>query len=558
MQAHLHSQGVRIFVAPYSAAAQLVELERVGHVHSIMGSASCLIHNADGVILDFDWEESKFLHTDLTKCAAELGVTESQFSDLCLISGYSILPTMLELDVESNLPRLETAKHLLQRHNNDPYAVCMQSKEDGYMMHFHHSRFAVKNAISINADTLEVVQVNWDSALSDLHDATGRRLPNELYNYLIRGLIGPRVLNWRTRLEGLETPPLDGGLSQTYRDLVSTKLVPLRAQAQVMITHLLHRYYQKHDVDLICWFNEGSPKALNVADNLESAKKANNWHVLSENLPSATEPTGAPLRYAISALLSDADAKKTVTPRPEGAPAPLSKIAELRPNVVWRFLEHREYIKANHTLSAWGKVLHVALQKAADNGSLRTPDLAREIEEAIFVAYELIRLGCLSTSPMFHSPPYSGQPMRGSDTDKQNVILISRVACLAKFRHRAIGYTGPLSRHLLAYHQVAAAVRGALRDLVETHACNMFLAGSVVRRIDKPTMFTDLSFGLPFVEEPDAGLALLVKSYLDELSNDSGRKRANIADWFTHAEDIDGDLEKVWKLFEAVSRRSVW
>ena len=554
LQDHLNSQDVPVFVAPYAAAAQLVEFEREGYVSGIMGSATNLIFGADAVILDIDWDDTKkFWHTDLTKCAEEMGITESQFSDLCLISGYSILPTMPELEVDSNIPRLEAAKHMLQRANNDVYAVCAQAKDENYQMAFHKAKYAVKHAVSMKVNSLEVIQDDLDSVPADTHEFIGQRLPNELYFYLIRGLAGPRVLNWRTRMEILETPPLDGGLSQLYRDLVNNKLVPLRSQSLVMITHLLHRYYQKNDPNLICWFGEGNGKTLNIAEALESAKTADSWHVTAKALPSPPDASSGPLRSAISGLLNESEAKKTVTPRPEGAPAPLTTIPELRPNAVWRFLEHRGYINENHTLSAWGRSLDVALQKAADNGSFRTPSLAKEIEEAIFMAYELIRLDVLNTRNMFQTPPYSGQPMRGSDADKQFVLLISRIACLGSFQHNSIGYTGPLSRALLAYHQVTAAVRGALRDLVEMHACNMFLAGSVKRQIGPPKMFTDLSFELPFVNEPNAGLALLVKSYLDELSNENGRKRSNIREWFVHAQDIDGDLKKVWRLFDAVS-----
>lgn len=198
---------------------------------------------------------------------------------------------------------------------------------------------------------------------------------------------------------------------------------------------------------------------------------------------------------------------------------------------------------------------HVDLLQSTDSEFCRTPSRAQEIEEAIFIAFELVRLDCLNTRNMFQSPPYSGQPLRGSETDKQNVLLISRIASLGSLQHKAIGYTGPLSRHVLAYHQITAAVRGALRDLVEMHACNMFLAGSVRRQIGPPKMFSDLAFELPFVNEPDAGLALLVKSFLDELSNDSARKtpRECVAEWFVHAHNIDEDLEKVWNLFEAAS-----
>lgn len=539
-------------VAPYAAAAQLVQLEEHGMIRCIAGSASCLVHKADGVIINFDWETGKFQHTDTDKCAEELGASPDQFIDLCLLCGYSVLPVMPELEHEANVMKPVTAKVMLQRANSDAYTMAGRSKDEGYQMLFHKARFAIKHATAFQPKTLEVSQINPELVPPDAHDFVSQRLPNELYWYLIRGLAGPRVLNWRTRMEVLEVPPLDSGMSQTYKDLVNNKLVPLRTQSLVLITHLLHRYYQKRDMDLACWFIEADRKALNIPDNLQMAKQADSWHVTAGDLPSSSS---APLHYAISLLADEGFAKKTVKYHEPNTPAILSKTAELRPNVVWRFLEDRGYIKADHTLSAWGKVLNAALQAAHDNGSLSSADVAQEVEEAVFVALELLRLDVLNTRNMFPMNPYSGQPMRGSDSDKQNVLLYSRVACLLTIQHKAIGYTGPLSRHLLAYHQVVAATRGALRDLVEMHACNLFLAGSVQRKIGPPEMFTDLSFALPFVNEPDAGLGLLVKSYLDELSNDNPRKRAkeSVSEWFVHAEDIEGDLQKVWRLFEAVS-----
>lgn len=238
----MNALDVTIFVAPYAAAAQLVEFERQGYISGIVGSASCLVHGADNLILDFDWEVSKnFSHTDLEKLSEDLGVTEAQVSDLCLISGYSILPIMSELEAITDIPKLPAAKQLLQRANNDIYTVTGQSKEEGYQLLFHKAKHAIKHAVSFKVHSLEVFQDNFDTVTGDTHEFIGQRLPNELYFYLIRGLVGPRVLNWRTRMEILETPPLDGGLSPTYRDLVSTKLVPLRSQSLVMSTHLLHR-----------------------------------------------------------------------------------------------------------------------------------------------------------------------------------------------------------------------------------------------------------------------------------------------------------------------------
>lgn len=82
----------------------------------------------------------------------------------------------------------------------------------------------------------------------------------------------------------------------------------------------------------------------------------------------------------------------------------------------------------------------------------------------------------------------------------------------------------------------------------------MLLSGGADRDL-KVKQLTDLGVSLPFVREPDLGLALVVKSHLDELSNDSSR-RSDITKWFNHATDIHGDLEKAWLMWEAVSHHS--
>lgn len=107
------------------------------------------------------------------------------------------------------------------------------------------------------------------------------------------------------------------------------------------------------------------------------------------------------------------------------------------------------------------------------------------------LAIEMLRLSLLNSQIMFHS--YGGAPMRGSDIDKRNTLLVSRVACLLRLRHKDIGYTGPLSRHLLGYQSMVSAVRGSLRDLLEMSLCTMLINGHVARDLP-PQELADVSF----------------------------------------------------------------
>lgn len=245
------------------------------------------------------------------------------------------------------------------------------------------------------------------------------------------------------------------------------------------------------------------------------------------------------------------NAAKTVS---ESNPSPLKSSTEFLSNSLWRFLQGRGYLDDSHRLTSWGKAYNAAIEHAKSTGYFDLSSSAAEAEEAIFVALELVRLDLLNGSQMFTSPLYTGAPLRGSESDKLNTNLISRVACLATFQHKELGFTGPLSRHLLAYHQVIGNVRDSLRDLLEVYAVDMLLSSAFSRDIT-PKQWSEYGAQLPLLKEPDLGLALVVKSYLDELSNDASR-RADITRWFPQALDLQADLKMAWKLWAAVSYHS--
>ena len=71
-------------------------------------------------------------------------------------------------------------------------------------------------------------------------------------------------------------------------------------------------------------------------------------------------------------------------------------------------------------------------------------------------------------------------------------MLVSRLACLGKIRHDSKRWSGPLSRHLLAYQSIISNMQGSLRDLMEMILAAMFLDGSVDRDRND---WTEISLG---------------------------------------------------------------
>nr|OQO27427.1 hypothetical protein B0A51_07878 [Rachicladosporium sp. CCFEE 5018] len=554
LRSYLHTKGVRVQTAPSAAAAQVVALHNENFADAVVGSMSCLLYGASRVILSLDWDTKVFVWAEKPKCLAKLNLSDDQFVDLCLLSGLTILAPPPVPEIDLNPAPLLAARELLARCNNDGLLACDSLKNEAYKLLFQKARAAVTHALWID-HTGKPRTKHGEVTPNNLHDVIGQRLPDDIYYYLSRGVVGPRVLNWRTRLEVFEVAPLDGGSSRPYQTLVSQKLAPLRTRSMALMSRSLHNYYQYTDVELVCWYEMDRKKALDVPDALQSSQAADRWHVKEDVIARSAAAAGlemqrSPLYAAVSILSQPGIPEKTIT---ESLPQPVTGTyttrQELLGNATFRFLEDRGYINNDHTLSAWGKALKVALDHAKSTEYLDVGEDPREAEEAIFMAFELHRLDALNSLNLFPATSYQGAQMRGSDTDKANTLLLSRIACLGSFQHGEIGFTGPLSRHLLAYHQMAAATRGALRDLLEMHALSMLLKGAASRS-HKPLDYSDLGSDLPLLREPDLGLSLVVKSYLDELSNE---KRTDITKWFNHATDIKGDLEKAWKMWGAIN-----
>ncbi|KAK3680002.1 hypothetical protein LTR78_000379 [Recurvomyces mirabilis] len=550
LQLHLYGRGVHVQIAPYTAAAQLVYLVETRMVDGILGSASALAFGADKVITSISWENKTVSWVESKLCQGKLMFTLDGFIDTMLLSGClpHLLPSFPEIEVEPN--QIQAARPFIARANGDVHSL-LQQKDEEYCAAYRKARYFIKHPVIMTTQgRFEAKGLPELKMPGDYHDVTGHRLPTEVMYYLSTGLAGPRVLNWSVSKQVLELPPLDGGNSNAYRDLVQNKLTDIRRRSLAVICGQLHRHYQFTALEVSYWFNEETNR-ISLKDEVQVSPPAQStFHVKDQTL--SDDMTTHPLTTAFGMLSDAGTAKSTVTKRPAHSSGILSSTKELVGNTVFRFLQDTKYANADHTLTPWGRALNVALQEASKNGLLDLCVTGTEAEEAIFMAFELLRMRVLHNQNLFPTPQFSGQPLRGTESDKQNTLLISRIACLGFFRHRQIGYTGPLSRHLLAYHQMAASVRASLRDLLEMNACAMSISGAVDRKTIKKSSMKELASKLPFVQEPDLGLALIVKSYLDEQSNEPS-KRQDITRWFNYVLDMEGDLEKAWKLWACVN-----
>jgi hypothetical protein len=175
-----------------------------------------------------------------------------------------------------------------------------------------------------------------------------------------RGVAGPRLLQF---IHGqlVQCPPLDGGNSQSYKELVRTRLNELRKRTLAVVASKLNRQYQYQEIKVGYWFTDDET-TLSLKDEVESPamSAARTFQVTNADLPD--DIVGSPLTAAFALLSDEQKAKATVSPA-EVKVGKLNTQAELVANATFRFLLDTKYLNPDHTLSIWGKALDTALQE---------------------------------------------------------------------------------------------------------------------------------------------------------------------------------------------------
>ncbi|CAG8133117.1 unnamed protein product [Penicillium salamii] len=557
LQRILVQNGVQFMVAPYSAAAQLHYLASGTNpvIDSVYAPSEALLFDIDKLITRIDTEPAQFFWITKQTCKEELGrLSDEQFLEFCLLLGSPFLrsfPLFENPAFPGKSPTIRDALPMFNAAGRSALTLCAQFDEDRRMQELQYTDLykrafmVVKHHVFIDLEG-RVGPMDSENAPSDVHELIGQRLPEELYFYLSKGILGADVPNYLTSGQVRVTLPLGTEDTEIYRQLVGDILTPTRTQSMCLLANSLHRFYQTKVIQIRPWFDENSERSINLKGIPSVKETIQSWRLHGENFPEGVKNIQAPrgsFKFAVQSLGdSDFVTKSFAT---KETPA-LSSQDDILSNVMWRFMQLRGYIDDKHKLTAWGQCLSQALSAV---------DPADNLEEAIFIAIEMLRLDLLNTKHWFSH--VSGGPMRGSEEDKTFNMLVSRVACIAKLQHKSIGYSGPLSRQLLCYRSLISEVRSVLRNLVEVVLASMLLSGDVNRDRDD---WTQLAIRLPFIDDNDCGLGIAVRTYLDDLplqaNSTSPEARADVKakgkDWFQHSESFTGNLDLAFKLWDAV------
>ncbi|KAK2741084.1 hypothetical protein FQN55_008488 [Onygenales sp. PD_40] len=568
LQRILYAEGVDFQVAPYAASAQLAYLLKhpKNFIDAVFGPSDLFLFDVDKIITKLDTDLFQFTWITRQICQDDLGrMSNDQFIEFCLLLGSPYLRTFPPFENSAFPGKRVNIRDAMAAYNTagrNALTLCSQLEDEHrvndipYVEQFKQAVVVIKHHIILDIDG-KVGPLDPENASNDLHVLIGQRLPEELYFYMSKGIIGSQIPNCLTSGEFVVKLPLGAEDSDIYRRLVGELLTPVRTQALYLLANSLHRFYRAKAIEVRTWYGQEPPRKINLKEDLPSVREsARSWKIQSEQLPEnmkQLQADGVLFTSALQALKDQGFVSKSLHKEPKDPSKdvhPLSSKPEILSNVMWRFLQLRGYINEKHQLTQWGQALETALSSLSPGENL---------EESTFIAIELLRLGILSSKDWFSK--ISGGPMRGSDEEKKFNLLVSQVACIGKIRHKSIGYSGPLSRQLLAFHSLICAVRSSLRDLIEVVLANLLLNGDADRERND---WTDLGISLPFIDDNNCGLGIAVRTYLDDLPQQAeptspkvrAETKAKGKDWFQHSESFSANLDMAFKLWDAVYQGS--
>lgn len=284
-------------------------------VDAVYGPSEALMFDLDKLVTKIETEPAQAFFITRHTCQEELGrLTPDQFLDFCLLLGSPFLrpcPLFENPGFPGKIPSVRDALPMFNAAGRSALTLCAQYESDPRM---HESQYKdrymqawmiVKHHIYMDVDG-RVSPLNPRSYPSDMHELIGQRLPEELYFYLSKGVLGPDVPNYLTSGEVRIALPLGAEDTEVYRQLVADSLTPLRTQSICLLANSLHRFYQTKVIHIRPWFDENSERRLINLKSLPSVKESiQSWKIPSEKLPESIQKLQArqgSLKFALQSV----------------------------------------------------------------------------------------------------------------------------------------------------------------------------------------------------------------------------------------------------------------
>ncbi|CDH60807.1 xpg i-region protein [Lichtheimia corymbifera JMRC:FSU:9682] len=564
----LHEHGIEFIRAPYSAWAQLAYMYTHPRqiVSAVYGGTELLMFDVDKVITSIDFEKGNYMWMSKKTVLQDLHVSDDQFLDICLLAGFEYCNSFPPLnhsamsmgftfkDVHDLVKHHKTGFNTVQAYVDDPSV-----SKSHYVDMFCRARCVIKYH-PIITDEGQVRPLNKEYAPNDIHEFIGYRLPDELYYYLMRGLISPQSINTLVSGVLIENAPLDNGDTTEYRNFL-LGLLGIRTQTLSLLTQPLHQFYQSRKIASHFYFDPTTEHIMhhhpnyNPTSNGSSPSKnatllntvfesTRSWHVTQEVLDAEKknqDTATVDIAFCMKATENETNAAKTISQTPSDKV--LQQKDEIVANVLWKTLEIRDFLTSSkHIHTPWGHALQVALNTTASNKN--KPSF--HTQEALLTAMELIRFEVLTNKP--YTKSYSR--IAGDENDQRHIRLISRALSLLPMDIKPEAWKGPFDRDLLVFNSFIKALNKSYRNLCEMLVLSLFLNNLAEK---ERTDYFDIADSLPYASDVNVAMGLVTKQYLEHtLSSDAGVAIQAVESAFPLCKSVKQDLEQAFKFWDGL------
>lgn len=351
---------------------------------------------------------------------------------------YSAEMAKLGLVDESDLVRNEDEIDAIEKNNTDVETSKSKEKQKG-------------NNGTPNV-TKGIVKVP-----NNIHDIISQRLPPEIYFYQSIGLLRNEILESITQGQLYVRPPLESGLSDTYKKLITLPQYSKMLDVQFnLITQLLARYYQVKKIKVEYWFKD---EVIELNNRLTPPFYQQVNHLVhTEN--------GSGEKFSLTKFFNNLDEEFKTRPV---SGKEVKTIEDLISTVFLRNLYLLGVIdNKTNKLTSIGKILKTFTSKYGNE--VTESELQQLVVILLLINSNTIKLNIPNKEyngvPKYFKE-FGNEEIKLAEDDIKHVTLISRIFALHKFNVSPINYQGPISRALVNFRSHVKFVANAVINNIE-------------------------------------------------------------------------------------------
>lgn len=492
-------------IAPFCSWINLNYFLQTGLIDAIYGPTDCLmLSNLDKFIIGLEFPNKEFRFIERKRILKELNISMNEFLDISMCCSNDLQPYVLpplqiypmnklfEMALEmvlttgTNFYAYQLSSSSTTNNNSNPlknfevYQMGMASLKNmpiimtnGKMEIYNiDSEVEDKNSTPTKSTIGKSLSSRKASIPNDIHAFISQRLPDEYLFYKAIGLVNGKLFDAITTGVYPEEPPLDGGLSNSYRDMVVKSVDFFKNKEVNLLTQQINRYFQMKPIKHIKWYsldnnvqllNRTSPSIFDQLNNV--VIKIDNDNTREFSLNEFINLINENKENLNSFIVSDVIFSNSVPVEKK-----LSSKFDLMSTNLLRLLIQIEFIdydkiKKTMKLNNWGEAL---LDIAKFNSN--------ELIENIFILLVFLKLKVLKISEEFKpivKSSLSDHTLRTYPKESKHIMLLSRLLTISPIEQKPItNYNGPIDKQLLTFREHLHYVKLNLNEMFESLVIN--------------------------------------------------------------------------------------